>query len=236
MKNAAKKNQGKPTQEYLEAQNSKLDEEWENENELINVDEYMTQEWEEELINSELEWAINYQNLLLELDREANREITWLTENGYQNRQTNNYYLESEAQPMNCDEGEAAEGLEFEDSSDEEYEDTRYGCYQSHLEHNHYWWNTHKEDIDFNPNFNSEDWKQYQLSSDYIDWESCPIQATNPTLQIPILFKHRRGYQKDTNLKKSITAAKVEKLVATLDNKASEKLLEEKKLSEKPKE
>ncbi|CAG8598615.1 9403_t:CDS:1 [Dentiscutata erythropus] len=110
MKNAAEKEQGKPTQEYPEAQTSELGEEveifraiaqeyfyedsdekmeiitwennttepiwWENENELMNADEYMTQEWEEELINSELERAINYQNLLLELDREAHREIT----------------------------------------------------------------------------------------------------------------------------------------------------------------
>ncbi|CAG8756260.1 6521_t:CDS:2 [Dentiscutata erythropus] len=138
MKNAAEKDQGKPTQEYPEAQISELGEEeyfyedsdeemeiitwqnnttgpiwWENENELMNANEYMTQEWEEELINSE--------------------EITWLTKNGYQNGITNNYYLENKPQPMNCDEaylidipqwGEAAEGLEFEGSSDEEYEDT----------------------------------------------------------------------------------------------------------------
>ncbi|CAG8598597.1 9402_t:CDS:1, partial [Dentiscutata erythropus] len=81
---------------------------------------------------------------------------------------------------MNCDEaylinipqwGEAAEGLEFEGSSDEEYEDTGYGCYQSHLGHDHCWWNTN-EDMDFYTNFSPGDWEKYQSPDSHNDWES----------------------------------------------------------------
>ncbi|CAG8742627.1 20546_t:CDS:2 [Dentiscutata erythropus] len=123
----------------------------EYENKISSSDEYITYEWEEELTNNEIERKRCYQNLLTELTLEIRIEITWSIINGYQNKPTNSNNIESELPPTNLDEaylvdipqwGELTEGLEFQDSSDEEYEDTGY------------------EDSDWPQEFD-----------DYIDWE-----------------------------------------------------------------
>ncbi|CAG8453330.1 24363_t:CDS:2 [Dentiscutata erythropus] len=68
--------------------------------------------------------------------------------------------------------GETNEELEFEDSSNKEYEDTGYNYYNLQLGSNYYWWNTN-EDEEAYPKFtaNLEDPEWSQELDKYINWD-----------------------------------------------------------------
>ncbi|CAG8487025.1 26337_t:CDS:1 [Dentiscutata erythropus] len=100
--------------------------EWED----YSTDEYEI--WEckldKELTTSEIEHKRYLQDLLIELAIEAEIEITWSTQNGYQYEPVSHSNLESNPQPILLNEayqidiplwGEIARGLEFENNDEE---------------------------------------------------------------------------------------------------------------------
>ncbi|CAG8440448.1 9257_t:CDS:2 [Cetraspora pellucida] len=104
----------------------------------------------EGLTNTEVEYEKHLRDFFIKLAMGARIKITWSTVNGYQNVLIINDSFGNRPQLMDLDETylinipqweEPAERLEFEENNYNEYQNTKYGYYQSDIEYNSHYWN-----------------------------------------------------------------------------------------------